>query len=374
IDPLPDYHRNGLIAVSTFALLSLVATLGMLLFMTCRLVFWRRFSTAYPGYNQYVILIYNLLIADLIQACAFSLNLYWVSNNKIDSPSAACFMQGLFIQLGDPGSGLFALAIAAHTFMQAVFGRQIEYRWFISGILSIWGFMIIMCIIPIASHLKAPHPVFAPTGAWCWINTGYEKDRLWTHYFWIFVAEFGTLVLYGIMYFELRRRIAASPAHQSQKRLIRIVNMMVMYPIAYVVLSLPLAVGRMSTAQGHTPSVRYFCVAGSMITCSGLCDVVMYTFTRRALAVEPENRTNRSDNLNPFHHQDYRSNHIATVVAMTARKDNDGISIDHHESCESIIGLKDARESTDAIKLSDLYQKTTIEVTSEPAYPSAASE
>jgi hypothetical protein len=166
IDPLPTYHRHGLIAVSTFALLSAVATLGMFIFMTVRLVFWRRFGNVYPGYNQYIILIYNLLIADLIQSCAFSLNLYWIATNSIKSPSAVCVVQGLFVQLGDPGSGLFALAIAAHTFMQAVFGRKVEYKWFVTGILSIWGFMVVMCIIPIASHWKDPEPVFAPTGAW----------------------------------------------------------------------------------------------------------------------------------------------------------------------------------------------------------------
>jgi len=165
-DPLAAHHRRGLIVVSTFALLSAVMVLGMFIFMTIRMVFWRRFGNVYPGHNQYVVLIYNLLIADLIQSCAFALNLYWVAYNKIVAPSAVCKIQGLFIQLGDPGSGLFALAIAAHTFLQAVFGRKVPYKWFLTGILSIWGFMVVMCIIPIALHWNDPEPVFAATGAW----------------------------------------------------------------------------------------------------------------------------------------------------------------------------------------------------------------
>lgn len=461
VDPLPDYHRRGLIAVSTLALLSAVATLSMCIFMTVRLVFWRRFGNIYPGYNQYMILIYNLLIADLIQSCAFSLNLYWIATNRINSPSAVCAVQGLFVQLGDPGSGLFALAIAAHTFMQTVFGRKIEYKWFVTGILGIWGFMVVMCIIPIASHWTGPEPVFALTGAWvrlffslflslsfcltiptciqCWINNKYEKDRLWTHYFWIFIAEFCTLILYGIIFIQLRRKIASSVAlgnrhSNSLTRLTRITYLMVMYPIAYVVLSLPLAIGRMSTERGNNPSVTYFCVAGSMITSSGVCDVLMYTFTRRAITVEhhhhhhhnvqsaPAGAGVTSSALNPFHHYDYRSNHIATVVALTTfvpspplspsqsrkkssssnnntRRKNGGFSYfpfsfffrkrgnntssvnnGNDESCESIARLKDNGQKTthrnknnknniSETDLSRVYQETTIEVTSEPAYP-----
>lgn len=204
------------------------------------------------------------------------------------------------------------------------------------------------------------------------------------------------------------------------RRLTRITNLMVMYPIAYVVLSLPLAVGRMSTESGRNPSVTYFCVAGSMITSSGFCDVLMYTFTRRALSVEHHHHHHHhaparagaagvSTELNPFHHRDYRGNHTTTVVAMTAfdpsrssnsltqkkkntrnqkkRKMKKSTGFFRHiysaspssssnnnmcsgnESCESIVQDRGAapityRESD----LSRVYQETTIEVTSEPAY------
>lgn len=261
----------------------------------------------------------------------------------------------------------------------------------------------------------------------CWINNEYEKDRLWTHYFWIFIAEFCTLVLYGIIFIQLRRKIASSVAlgnrhTNSLNRLTRITYLMVMYPIAYVVLSLPLAIGRMSTERGRNPSVTYFCVAGSMITSSGVCDVLMYTFTRRAITVEHHHHHNlqsappaavTSSCLNPFHHYDYRSNHIATVVALTTfvpspplspsqsrkkrntpkGKRNNGFfsyipffrkrttshsvnSGNNNESCESIARLKDnvrntthAKNNISGADLSRVYQETTIEVTSEPAYP-----
>lgn len=163
IDPLPNDHRHGLVAVSALALLSAIATSGMLCFITYRLIFWRRYTKIYLGYNQCVVLIYNLLIADFMQSIAFSLNIYWIANNKIHSPSPACFVQGLLIQVGDPGSGLFALAIALQTCMQVVLGRRLEHKWFVTGVVGIWVFEIIMAIIPTATHGGDP---FAPTGAW----------------------------------------------------------------------------------------------------------------------------------------------------------------------------------------------------------------
>jgi hypothetical protein len=174
IDPLPDYHRRGLIVISTLALLSAVATFSMLMFITFRLIFWRSFSKQYPGYNQYIVLIYNLLIADFQQAMAFLLNIFWIARNRIHSPSAVCFMQGLWIQVGDPGSGLFALAIAVHTFAQVTWGHKLEYKWFVAWIIGIWTFIAVMAIIPIASHGGDP---FAPTGAWVCFSSLKRKEK-----------------------------------------------------------------------------------------------------------------------------------------------------------------------------------------------------
>jgi hypothetical protein len=167
IDPLPDDHRRGLIGVSVLALMSAVTTFGMLSFITYRLIFWKRYTKSYLGYNQCVILIYNLLIADFQQSLAFSLNIHWIASNKIYSPSPPCFLQGLWVQIGDTSSGLFALAIALQTFMQVTLGRQLGYKWFVTGVVGIWVFEIMMAIIPIASNGGDP---FAPTGAWvCYV-------------------------------------------------------------------------------------------------------------------------------------------------------------------------------------------------------------
>lgn len=264
INPLPVAQRRGLIAVSIMAFLSLIATASLLAFITFRLIFWRSNYQRYIGYNQYIILIYNLILADFQQSLAFLLCLKWIISDKIESGTAACFLQGLWLQIGDPGSGLFVLAIAFHTFLLVVWGRKMSYRTFVTFVCGVWAFVAIIVIIPLAAYGA---DVFVPSGAWCWINQDHETVRLWTHYIWIFLAEFGTVCLYAVMYFQLRRQIAASSILgnsqlESLKRLRRVVGYMTIYPIVYIVLSLPLAAGRMATANGNTPSITFFCCAG----------------------------------------------------------------------------------------------------------------
>lgn len=163
IDPLPAAQRNGLIAVSVMAILSFVATLILICFVTYRLIFWRSSYARYIGYNQYVILIYNLVLADLQQSLAFLICIKWIVEDKIEASSAACFLQGFWLQIGDPASGLFVLAIAFHTFLLVTMGHKLSHRVFVAGVVAVWVFVAVLVIIPIAS---AGRFVFIPSGAW----------------------------------------------------------------------------------------------------------------------------------------------------------------------------------------------------------------
>ncbi|KAF7627584.1 G protein-coupled glucose receptor regulating Gpa2-domain-containing protein [Aspergillus flavus] len=386
IDPLPSAQRKGLIAVTVMAFLSFIATLVLLLFITYRLVFWRSNYARYIGYNQYIVLIYNLVLADLQQSLAFLICLKWITENKIEASSAACFLQGFWLQIGDPGSGLFVLAIAVHTFILVALGHKLSHRVFVCGVVGVWLFVAILVIIPLAAHGRF---VFIPSGAWCWISEEYEPIRLWTHYIWIFLAEFGTVCLYAIMWFQLRRRIKQSAIlgnsqTESLKRLRRVIGYMIIYPVAYIVLSLPLAAGRMATAQGQTPSIAFFCVAGAVITSSGLVDVLLYTLTRRNLILESEPSRDRS--YNRFASSvNRKTDHLTTITAAEGKHTRTDISVlrtHRHREDDDEFGHTVREGSTDNIvqpsgmelaPLGKVYQHTTIEITHEPAYPEAES-
>ncbi|PYI10629.1 hypothetical protein BO78DRAFT_335316 [Aspergillus sclerotiicarbonarius CBS 121057] len=384
IDPLPSVQRKGLIAVSVMAVLSFLATLALISFISYRLIFWRGSYARYIGYNQYIILIYNLVLADLQQSLAFLICIKWITDDKIKADTAGCFLQGFWLQIGDPGSGLFVLAIAFHTFLIVALGKKPSHRAFVASVIGLWVFVAILVIIPLAAHGRY---VFIPSGAWCWISEEYESIRLWTHYIWIFLAEFGTVCLYAIMWFQLRVRIKQSAilgsSHiESLKRLRRVIGYMVIYPIAYIVLSLPLAAGRMATAQGDGPSVAYFCVAGAMITSSGLVDALLYTLTRRNLIIDSEPSNDRSYNHFASSRNRKTDNHLTTITAdpKITRTDISALRkgrLDEEDDLDHTVrdGSTDNIVQTVGVELSPMgkvYQHTTIEITSEPAYPDEA--
>ncbi|CAG8068452.1 unnamed protein product [Penicillium olsonii] len=374
IDPLPENHRRGLIAISVMALLSLLATATLLGFITYRLVFWRGSYTRYIGYNQYIILIYNLVLADFQQSLAFIICLRWIFTDKIKSGTPGCFLQGLWLQIGDPGSGLFVLAIAFHTFLLVVWGRKMSYRFFIGFVVGVWAFVALMVIIPLAMY---GGDVFVPSGAWCWISEEYETTRLWTHYIWIFVAEFGTVALYAVMYLQLRRQIAASSILgnsqlESLKRLRRVVGYMTIYPTVYIVLSLPLAAGRMATANGDSPSLTFLCCAGAIITSSGLVDVALYTLTRRALIIDTEPSHDRSYNKFNSSKGKRGDTHLTTITADPKRKMGNGTFNDDLDgSTDNIVSPSPhaMEHGHEMAPIGKVYQETTIEITHEPAFP-----
>ncbi|KAF4625226.1 hypothetical protein G7Y89_g12941 [Cudoniella acicularis] len=347
IDPLPQEIRHGMIAMGLMGLLSTLSTLSLIVFITYRMLNWRRYYEHPIATNQIFVLIYNLLLADFQQALSFLLTFYWLSQNKLVGPSNVCFAQGWLIQIGDLSSGLWVLAIAAHTFVSLVLQKQIPFHAFVGGVVSIWLFCLVLTAIGPIMHQK---DFFVPAGVWCWIGENHESDRLTFHYLWIFVSQLGSLVIYISIFFFLRVRVASSaflkPQHPvpsrsqhnstyqaspisptspnstnfshphplgrvgttttihspfspsnghtrshphidpfaaSRQKILRTARYMVVYPFAYVALTLPLAAGRVSAMAHSNPSIIFYCIAGTLMSSCGIVDVALYIYTRKAL-------------------------------------------------------------------------------------------
>lgn len=151
-EPVVGATRAGFIAMGVCGLLSFLATFGLLVFLTYRFIYWDRHYKRPLARNQYVVLIYNLLLADLQQATAFLLCLHWVQKGSVYYPSAACVLQGWWIQTADPGSGLFVIAIAIHTGAVVMRGSQLPYRAFVGCVVALWAFILVLGFIPIGLY------------------------------------------------------------------------------------------------------------------------------------------------------------------------------------------------------------------------------
>ncbi|EYE97742.1 protein gprD [Aspergillus ruber CBS 135680] len=365
------------------ALISWVSSFALLSFLTYRFIFWQRYYKRPLAENQYVVLIYNLLLVDLQQASAFLICLHWVTRDSVNFPSAACVLQGWWIQIADPGSGLFVLAIAVHTADVVLRGRQLPFKGFVACVCGLWAFIIMLGLIPVGMFTSNTFVV--SEAGWCWLSQEYETERLWVHYLWIFISEFGTVVLYGFLFIYLRRRMKQASMLRQQhqdnlKRLNRVVVYMVIYPFVYVVLSLPLAAGRMATARHVAPSKTYFAVAGSLMALSGFMDVAVYTLTRRHLLIE----TDESANDNAYVYTDPKGfqTHISTTGGkekkfrvgnkmrrglQTVESANDTVNDDRDDSTEDIMRKGDMEMNN--LAHGGVYQETTIEISSEPVEP-----
>ncbi|KAJ5133135.1 uncharacterized protein N7443_005233 [Penicillium atrosanguineum] len=381
--PLKGSDRSLFIAMGFFGLLSLVSTLSLLSFLTYRFIYWQRYYKSPLGKNQYVVLIYQLLLVDLQQAIAFTISLYWVSRGSVHFGEPACYLQGWWIQTGDPGSGLFVLSIAFHTVAVVLRGRQLPFNIFVYCVIALWMFILILGFIPIG--LYGSKSFVISEANWCWLSPDHENERLWGHYIFIFLAEFLNLILYGLLFTFLRRKMRQAKQlrqgqQESLRRLNRVVIYMVIYPLVYLVLSLPLAAGRMATARGTPPGKTYFGVAGCLMSLSGFMDVAVYTLTRRHLIIDTEHSTT---DRNYDGTDSQWQTQITTTAGTHSKKGGYGkgsrFGSKWHRSAPATD--KETRNSPfegsteeivpkDGVELSDfggVYQETTIEISHEPA-------
>lgn len=94
LDPLPPVLQRGLTAVAVFGILSLTASTGLFCFLSYKLCRWYYKGHLANGANQFLLLIYNLLLADIQQAMAFSLTAVYVAQNKVEVGTTTCWATG----------------------------------------------------------------------------------------------------------------------------------------------------------------------------------------------------------------------------------------------------------------------------------------
>jgi len=178
---LPAYIHPWLRAVVALGFLSLATTASLLCVLTYKLISWRIKS---KRTNQFIILIFNLIWADLLQSLAFMLNVEWLRTGSVDVGTRLCFLQGTLVSTGDLSSGVWCFAIALHTFASVVLDYRMKPRPFYLTMLLLWVWINGISWIGPALY---PHHYYVRTGVWCWIHHELTLLRLWTHYFWIFV-------------------------------------------------------------------------------------------------------------------------------------------------------------------------------------------
>lgn len=154
---------GGLVAIGCLAMVSVLFTSALLTFISWRMIAWKSHYTSFIGWNQSLVLIYQLILADFLQSLGFLISFHWASNHEIIGPKGECFTQGMLIQLGDVASAFFVLAIALHTTYQVMFSRSVSYRMFVSFILGFWGFAVLLTSL---APIIGGRYIFLRAGMW----------------------------------------------------------------------------------------------------------------------------------------------------------------------------------------------------------------
>ncbi|CAN8103264.1 unnamed protein product [Discula destructiva] len=278
-----------------------------------------------PPPNQFVILLYNLLLADMHQALAFFVNVVWVARDGVFVRTSACWIQGWFVSNGDLASSCFIATIALHTYLTLVR----EYKppeWALNAwIVIMWVFVYGVTIAGITSTSNGKNHggYYVRAAAWCWINAEYDNLRLVTHYLYIFIALALTPVTYTAIFCGLRHRQQREARRDTEAcnsleddsprpegSLLHEIRVpmrksrsgptlrsehhpaFLIYPLIYVVCTMPLALGRVATLANLEVPYWYFCMAGALITSNGWLDVLLWGTTRHTIVLGPLENSN----------------------------------------------------------------------------------
>ncbi|KIW07746.1 uncharacterized protein PV09_01676 [Verruconis gallopava] len=371
LSPLTPELSHGLIPVTLFGVLSFGSATILLALISFRLLRWNQKS---KHVNQFVVLICNLLLADIQQSMAFLLNAKWLAENRIHVGTSTCWAQGWFVSTGDLASGVWSFAIGLHTFAVVIFGYRLSTMRFMIAILLLWTFVYAMAVVGIAMHSS---DFYVRAVAWCWVNVKYGRLRLWLHYFWIFAFECGTVLIYGVLIVALRWRIRSNyyRSQQQEQQAKDAAKLMVAYPIIYVLCTLPLATLRMyqESADERVVSASWFCLAGAMITSNGWLDVILYCVTRRIMLFsdEPPNSDNGIESFGtPWVKRDVygtetKCEHVPTSPIAFRRR------LGRHDRDDDTIYMVDRPVEQHVIKDKagqvTITAERTIEVRSDPA-------
>ncbi|ETS78512.1 hypothetical protein PFICI_10574 [Pestalotiopsis fici W106-1] len=329
---LPNVHRTGLIAVGTAALISFISTTGLFLFLTYKLLAdlvdrWshprqrqrgsieqsidlgdRHYSMheSVVGHdsksdtvpmttssekrarNPFPLLIYNLLLAEMQTALGYTLNLEWVIRDGIYVGTSTCWAQGWLNNIGILSSSIFFVSISINTYLSVVQGWR-PPQWFIlTWITFCWLLSVFLTSggIIATNNGRDAGGWYVRANTWCWVNSQYASARLWAEWAWILASIPITIILYTMVFWSLWRENRSS-RHLPRRHLpLHEPNLpsghhpaFLVYPFIYIACTSPLAIARLITVAGGSPSVTYYCIAGLTLGTNGFWNTILWSTT-----------------------------------------------------------------------------------------------
>ncbi|KAF8502233.1 hypothetical protein F5888DRAFT_1918945 [Russula emetica] len=137
-----------------------------------------------------------------------------------------------------------------------------------------------------------------PTPYWCWIGPGLWAIRRGSEYFWLLIALFASAILYIPLYFWAEGHLSvdeeswykfhmSDPDRRVGYAQRRAALGMLLYPLAYSLVVLPIAITRRLLFSHHNVSSGAVFFGNAMFNLSGAIDVLLFLNVRPQLLLFP---------------------------------------------------------------------------------------
>ncbi|KAF8274448.1 hypothetical protein EI94DRAFT_1713448 [Lactarius quietus] len=211
----------------------------------------------------------SLFVYDILQALGGILDVRW-AHNGIVAVGPYCTAQGIIQQTGQLGVALITLIITVHTFVVAFWNVGSRARHFAFGVVALASLFISLWVgIGNGIHKN----LVTPTPYWCWIGPEYKLERLAGEYVWMWITLFVSVIVNISLYFWSRRPGRLSGNLQS----------MLLYPLAYSLMILPLSIARWSLFNNKKVSSAATFFGVSLFNFSGAINVLLFLVVRPEL-------------------------------------------------------------------------------------------
>jgi len=241
----------------------------------------------------------SLLLCDLLQSTGSILNVRWINYMAVEVGNV-CVLQGVLKQASDIGTAFWTLVIAVHTFCLLFLELKLRTFALWTTLVGGWSAVITLVLLgPATLTTDKRGPFFGISGYWCWISPHYKTEHIALDYMLMLLAAFFSFVLCSLVFLRLRGNVVpngwfldfrrGSEAGANWRRMVAddqamvIARQMLFYPIAYIILVLPVTCSRFASWTGHKVPFEVTIFTDVVFLLSGLVNAVLFATTPRLL-------------------------------------------------------------------------------------------
>jgi len=234
----------------------------------------------------------SLLVSDILQSIGSIINAAWVRDKAV-AYGTLCIAQGVIKHTADVAIALWSLVIATNTFF--VLFLRVDFKHYAMWLVMFSQWSLIGAIIiagPATTSGSKTGPFYGISGYWCWISPNYKAQRIALDYMVMFMSALLAFILYSLVYLKLRgivhartpsTSIASASQERNEKYEHKIARQMLLFPIAYTIMILPIAFCRFLAWTGHDVPTALTIVSDFVYLLSGLVHVILFACMRRIL-------------------------------------------------------------------------------------------